>query len=185
MVARKENPMTPRAAFLVSACVFMMSVGVGAGCVPEPPAWSDETGEAPSALSSTELLPAPSGCSAERSCGRSTIVCKRPDDARPCGAAGCVEMQFACSADADCLEGYACQACAAGDPWPCGFIDGRCRPRACTSDRACGSPNLVCSAGACAHKACRRSATCRGYCVSGACWDQPGWCHDTTLPPPP
>lgn len=172
------------------ACTFALVVAAvfSGGCAPPPAPSEGETGQAALAVtdeaSSDEGITA-TGCSAERSCGKRTLVCKQPDEPRPCGAAGCVDMQFACSTDSDCLEGYACQACAAGDPWPCGLIDGRCRPRTCATTRDCGSPNLVCSAGACAHKACRRSATCRGYCVSGGCWNEPGWCHDTTLPPPP
>lgn len=127
----------------------------------------------------------PSGCWTERSCGARKYVCKRPDSPRPCGAPGCSEMQFACSSDAGCLEGYRCMLCKPGDPFPCSFATGLCRPAACASDRDCGSPNLVCQSGACAHKTCRSSRTCRGYCVAGSCWNKAGWCHDTTLPPPP
>lgn len=172
-----------RVVLLASLCAL--------ACAPEPPSLPvEQSGEELLSSAATSEgdrapTPVPSGCSAERSCGKPTIVCKSPDEPRPCGAAGCVDMQFACSVDADCLEGYACQACAPADPWPCGAIAGKCRPRACAKDRDCGSPNLICSAGACTHKACRRSARCAGYCVSGACWNQPGWCHDTTLPPPP
>lgn len=129
--------------------------------------------------------PVPTTCYAERTCGARKYVCKRPDEPRPCGAPGCSEMQFACSADAACLEGYRCALCKPGDGYPCPFIGGMCRPAACATDSDCKSPNLVCQAGRCAHKPCRRSATCRGYCVSGACWDKGGWCHDTSLPPPP
>lgn len=137
-------------------------------------------------LQSTDpLAAAPSGCWAERTCGARKYVCKRPDSPRPCGAAGCSELQFACSSDAGCLEGYRCALCKPGDPFPCSFATGLCKPAACASDRDCGSPNLVCQGGSCAHKTCRSSRSCRGYCVAGSCWNKAGWCHDTTLPPPP
>lgn len=139
-----------------------------------------------SALQSTDPTDAPpAGCWAERSCGARKYVCKRPDTPRPCGAPGCSEMQFTCSSDAGCLEGYRCVLCKPGDPFPCTFATGMCRPATCATDRDCGSPNLVCQSGACAHKTCRTSRSCRGYCVAGSCWNKAGWCHDTTLPPPP
>jgi hypothetical protein len=153
-----------------------------------PAAPADETErDAPGAeLQSADPLSAPpSGCWAERSCGARKYVCKRPDSPRPCGAAGCSELQFTCSSDAGCLEGYRCALCKPGDPFPCSFATGICRPAACASDRDCGSPNLVCQGGACAHKTCRSSRACRGYCVAGSCWNKAGWCHDTSLPPPP
>lgn len=130
-------------------------------------------------------LSAPSGCWAERSCGARKFVCKRIDEPRPCGAAGCTDMQFACTDDAACAEGYSCRKCAAGSPAPCPWIGGICRPRSCLLDRDCRSANVVCQAGACTHKTCTTSRSCRGYCVRGACWNKAGWCHDTSLPPPP
>ena len=147
---------------------------------------ADPAEAAPEELQSVDTAAAPpSGCWTERSCGARKYVCKRPDSPRPCGAPGCSEMQFACSSDAGCLEGYRCVLCKPGDPFPCSFATGLCRPATCTSDRDCGSPNLVCQSGACAHKTCRSSRSCRGYCVAGSCWNKAGWCHDTTLPPPP
>jgi len=170
-------------------------------CVPSAsdPAASDPTISAASALSESDegtiADPAqvqsnptdapPPGCWAERSCGARKYVCRTADTPRPCGAAGCAEMQFACSSDAGCLEGYACVLCKPGDPFPCSFATGLCRPKTCAADRDCGSANVVCQSGRCAHKTCRSSLSCRGYCVAGACWNKPGWCHDTSLPPPP
>lgn len=187
MVADMKNPRSFRTTRLASLVAVALAFVFSSGCVPPPPAPSvdDSAFESESLSQAVSEELSATGCSAERSCGKATLVCKRPDEPRPCGAAGCVDMQFACSTDSDCLEGYGCQLCAAGDPWPCGLLDGRCRPRSCTTTRDCGSANLVCSAGTCTHKPCRRSATCRGYCVAGSCWNEAGWCHDTTLPPAP
>ncbi len=188
---------------LAALCLFHLLGLSGTACVPSE---SDPTLTAPTAASAAALTAAeadepssqdpadwvsgptdapPPGCWAERSCGARKYVCKRPDNARPCGAPGCVEMQFACSSDAGCLEGYACALCKPGDPFPCSFATGLCKPKACASDRDCGSANLKCTSGRCEHKPCRSSLSCRGYCVAGACWNKTGWCHDTTLPPPP
>jgi hypothetical protein len=176
--------MKPRWSFLLAFASFL-SV---AACTPPPELGaSDEelAAEAFTAADEDGAAKKLTGCTAERSCGKPTLVCKRPDEPRPCGAAGCVDMQFRCEKDADCLEGYACSLCRPGDPPPCGLLTGRCRPRACAVDKDCGSANVVCQAGACTHRACRTSRSCKGSCVAGACWNQPGWCHDTTLPPPP
>jgi hypothetical protein len=157
-----------------------------AACIPAPEA-PQPTGDEASfttALDNPEEDVA-SGCSTERSCGEPTLVCKRPDEPRPCGAAGCVDMQFSCSSDGDCVEGYSCSLCTSGDPYPCPFVTGRCQPRTCTRARDCLSKNLVCQTGSCVHKPCRSSSSCKGYCVASTCWNQPGWCLDTTLPPPP
>lgn len=187
---------------LVALCLFNLLGLVGTACVPsegDPALAPPETATASTTAALTAAEPVasgdlvsepatdapPTGCWAERSCGARKYVCKRPDAARPCGAPGCVEMQFACSSDAGCLEGYACALCKPGDPFPCSFATGLCKPKACASDRDCGSANLQCSSGSCVHKTCRTSLTCRGYCVAGACWNKTGWCHDTTLPPPP
>lgn len=175
---------------VASSTAQAASVTAEAGEV-DPSAQQDDgaSDDALQTLSTTDpadpTLAAPSGCWAERSCGARKYVCKRPDSPRPCGAAGCTEMQFACSSDAGCLEGYRCVLCKPGDPFPCTFATGLCKPTGCRTDRDCGSTNLVCQSGACAHKTCRNSRSCRGYCVAGSCWNKAGWCHDTTLPPPP
>jgi hypothetical protein len=168
-------------------CLGFVLACVAVACTPDASQISDDEASGVAVASAPqELTPALlAGCWAGNSCGKPTLVCKRPDEPRPCGAAGCVDWQFACSTDADCLEGYACTVCKAGDPAPCGFIPGRCNPRTCRADSDCGSANVACQAGSCVHRPCRTNRTCRGYCVAGACWNKPGWCHDTTLPPPP
>lgn len=198
-----RSPSTQLSKQLVALCLFNLLGLAGTACVPSEAEATATSATAPTAsqtaalsedeagvesaadLVSDELTAPPPGCWAERSCGARKYVCKRPDNARPCGAPGCVEMQFACSSDAACLEGYACALCKPGDPFPCSFATGICKPKACVSNRDCGSANLQCQSGSCVHKTCRSSLSCRGYCVAGACWNKPGWCHDTTLPPPP
>jgi len=122
------------------------------------------------------------GCWKERPCPReegSTFECFTPDTPRLCGPAMCDVAQRMCSEDHACREGYVCAA----DPGQGGMM--LCSPAPCEGDASCGSKNLACVQGGCAHRPCTKSSECDGHCVAGFCWNKPGYCYDTSLPPPP
>jgi len=133
-------------------------------------------------------------CSAEAPCpGTDGTACRRPDAPLGCGicfnppeestcpdddacdpGSICEPIRCACSgqracvpgctSDVDCGEGLAC-----GD-------DARCAPRSCAEGRPCPD-NFSCVAEQCQRTSCDASASCSGYCVDGACYDQPGECR--------
>jgi len=122
------------------------------------------------------------GCWKERPCRQeegSTFECFTPDTLRMCGPAMCDVAQRMCSEDHACREGYVCAA----DPGQGGIM--LCGVAPCGENGACGSENLACEQGGCVHRPCTKSSECDGYCVAGFCWNRPGYCYDTALPPPP
>lgn len=120
-----------------------------------------------------------SGCDVERTCGPAPLTCRRPDALHPCGAAGCDQMQRRCGANGSCPEGQTCTAC------PNCMADRLCAETRCQADADCASPNFICTSGSCTARPCTASSQCSGFCVDGACFNRPGWCEDTSMPPPP
>lgn len=88
-------------------------------------------------------------------------------------------MQRQCTTDVHCDEGYSCQ--------PCSYciVEKTCQVAPCKKDADCGSPNVQCKDGLCVHIPCTDNGQCQGYCVQGWYWSTPGWCEDSSLPPPP
>jgi hypothetical protein len=86
------------------------------------------------------------------------FACPGPFQPRPACVRGC-------ETDADCPSTLACAP------------DHRCRARGCAANGDCPK-NHACdtSRGACARTTCSSDADCDGFCVLGACEENPGLC---------
>ncbi len=187
--------LTSQAAYVGFRCAHV-SNGVRAnvnadGPLPLPPAPTKLA--AKPAPPPDEVQEEEEGCSAEKTCqqlapDQKGLRCATPDIITSCGAPGCVEMQRACGGNGECPEGYRCDAAKQISP-PTKTTLGQYSPRqcvveSCKSSAACKSRNLICSGGRCVHRRCSRSKQCAGYCVTGRCWSEAGFCHNPNLKRP-
>ena len=131
-------------------------------------------------------------CTAETPCEDQQESCVGPET-QLCGV--CYQPDETCQSDGDCTtpgtvcstspvvcacEGntYECvEACTTDEH--CGGdmvcdAGGHCVPPPCSDSSEC-EPNFVCD-GSCVRQSCQSSSECAGYCVTGICSADPGYC---------
>lgn len=167
-----------------------VSAGSGAGG-----AVSSSSGSGGMAGASSSSSGDPRGCTNDFECGGGNAACFLADICVG-GSVGCNQGVIGCSTDDDCLSAggpftvcrmcpdgygicdYACTTiCDLG--WTCDAdhcVHAPCQTNAdCPANFVCTDPEHVC-----VRRTCGGDAECDGYCVSGWCIEELGFCHDCT-----
>ena len=139
-------------------------------------------------------------CSAEQAC-KNGALCAYPGKFIGCGTCRNPDPNSVCTSDSQCKSAgahYVCinkpnfchcsgqkictPGCQANSD--CGASEicqsGNCVAKPCQANADCQT-DFVCSNQKCARKTCQSTSDCNGYCVTGACYSQPGNCQ---FPPP-
>lgn len=151
----------------------------------------------PDAAADTQV--GPDQCTVEQSCKAG--MCYFPGESIGCGM--CQKIESSCEADADCTKGDICKAvkCACSPATTCQpgckadtecgdgqfcAPDFHCTPMACKNvggQDSCPA-NFLCDTPSkphCVRMGCMVNANCKGFCVKGNCYSEPGFC---SYPPP-